>query len=500
MNFTGYLNQSEDNEIFCLTNKDGIYIYETHDFQLLMKIDPFRIGILGKVYKPKIFYNSQLIAFIIEENKAFHSVHNIQINSKVYSLVLYDIKNFEIIGKITMRKSIIINDFLITKFFIILMIEDKQKVLLFKTSNLDFFKTISNVELGSITYCDDFAPSNKNMIKKDMCILAYKNSINNKIITLLQFIFNREKTEVLGVIVKNREIELNTNKLKYIGLLSSFLIVSSAFGNRVHIYDLISGKLKYCLILGNFPYEITELHLDNKKKIISIITNNKYLKLYKFNKLNKQCKCLSQKDENISMSERRGIFDKFKHKIGVNRNDFLCRYKINYTQNDMNNNMTIVYFDKKSNNSICIIQLNKNVKILQFDRKTTRDMIVMQEMTLPGHFIYKYNINNKNSLNENNNDNNINENNINDKNINNNIIINENNINDKNINDKYIKKNIIINENNEKNINDKYINNNIIINKNNINDINFNEEKEEDNKNIINIRYDIEEEKLDIKK
>ena len=365
-----------------------------------MKIDPFRIGIFGNVYKPKIFYNSQIISFIIEEIKTFHSKHNIIFNTKAYNLVLYDIKNYEIIGKITMKKSIIINDFLITKFFIILMIEEQRKALLFTTSNFEFFKSLSDVESGTITYSDDFAQSNKNNIKNNMCILAYKDYTNKKIITVLQFNFNEERTKVLGIRIKNRELEFNSNNLKYIGIKSSFLIVSSAFGNKVHIYELLSGQLKYCLILGNFPYEIAEIHLDNKQKIISIITNNKYLKLYKLNKLSKQCQCYSHRDEDISMNEKRGLFDKFIHKIGVRRNDFLCRYKINYSEFDMDNNMTLIYFDKNSNDYICIIQLNKNVKILKFDRKKTKDMIVMQEMTLPEYHISKCNNNNNIVFNE----------------------------------------------------------------------------------------------------
>ena len=73
MNFSGYINLSKDKEILCLTNKHGINIYETQNFQLLIKFDPLRIGLVGDVYKPKLFWNSQLIAFIISEKKNIYS-------------------------------------------------------------------------------------------------------------------------------------------------------------------------------------------------------------------------------------------------------------------------------------------------------------------------------------------------------------------------------------------------------------------------------------------
>ena len=89
------------------------------------------------------------------------------------------------------------------------------------------------------------------------------------------------------------------------------------------------------------------------------------------------------------MNEERGVFDKFKHKLGVGRNDFLCRYKVNTKVFDMKDNKTLVFFDKNSTDFVYVIQLNKNVKKLKFDRKKTRDMIVMEEITLPEYFINK---------------------------------------------------------------------------------------------------------------
>ena len=414
MNFLDYLNYSKDEQILCLTNKDGIQIYETNYFELLMKLDPFRVGLTGDVYKAKMFYNSQILAFSIIETQAADNKQQLILYNeskiKKHSLVIYDLKNFEIIGKITMKNFVEINDFLITKYFIIIMIENKNKSLLFKTSNLEYFKTITNVESGNIAYSDDYhsiqRPSKKknknakdtkeaektekNVEKKqNKCVIAYQDFTNKKNIVLSEFLFDKDNTKILGVKTRNIEIEFNSTGLKYVGLVSSYLIVSSTVGNKVHMYDIETGKFKYCLFLGNFPYEISGLDLDVKQKILSIVTNNKYLKLYKLNKLSKQCKCYSHNDEKVSMNEERGVFDKFKHKLGMGRNDFLCRYKVNMTVFDMKDNITLVLFDKSCNDMIFVSQSNKNVKKLKFDRKKSKDMIVSFELTLPKYTVNK---------------------------------------------------------------------------------------------------------------
>ncbi len=113
------------------------------------------------------------------------------------------------------------------------------------------------------------------------------------------------------------------------------------------------------------------------------------MKLYKLNKLNKNCKCHSHNDEKVSMEAQRGMFDKFKHKLGVGRNDFLCRYKVNLNIFDMDDNVTLILFDKQKSDLLYVIHMNKNVKLLKFDRKKSKDMLVLEELTLPKYTINK---------------------------------------------------------------------------------------------------------------
>ena len=303
-----------------------------------------------------------------------------------------------------MKNFVEISDFQITKYFIIITIENKNKSILFKTANLEYFKTINNANFGKISYSDDYyiskyiSKKKKNVKKQtekvinkeyNKCVLAFQDLSDQNKINFIDFIFNADGTKILGMRERNIEVAFNSNGIRYFELVSSFLLVSSSFGNKVHLYDAATGEFKYCLFLGNFPYEISGLHLDNKEKIISIITNNKYIKLYKLNKLNTKCKCASHNDEKISMKEIRGTFDKFKHKLGIGRNNFLCRYKINIKEFDIKDNTTLVIFDKIAFNVLIIIQKNKVVKRIRFDRKKNKEMIVLNEAVLPKYTVNK---------------------------------------------------------------------------------------------------------------
>jgi hypothetical protein len=105
------------------------------------------------------------------------------------------------------------------------MLEKKNKALLFKTSTLEYFMTITDAELGRVTYNDDYyeppiSPSKKKKnaknVKKDknakteekkeeselnknMCVLAYQDSLNKKQVVLMEFLFGNDPSKILGV-------------------------------------------------------------------------------------------------------------------------------------------------------------------------------------------------------------------------------------------------------------------------------------------------------------
>ena len=409
--FFEQMTYSEDEELICRTTPQSLNIYDTNNFNLLFKLDPFRIGLSGDITKVKLFFNTKIIAFsIIESQKVKSKEEGLLYNNstiKSHSLILYNIEDYEIIGKIKIKNYVEIDDFLITKYFIIIMIENKNKCILFKTSNLEYFKTIKSVESGKIIYSDDYyiqkykskksqkgekdkeEKKEEEVRKSEKCILAHQDLFDKNLIHLIKFFFNDDGTKVLQMKKRDLQTNLNSQETKYFAFVSSYLIISSYFGNKVHLYDIETGKFKYCLNLGNFPYEMSGIHLDNKEKILCIITNNKYLKLYKLKKLNTECKCASNGDEKIQLKEKSGMLHKFKHKLGVGRNDILCRYKINNNDFDLKDNKTLVFFDKNENDIIFIVQSNKIIKKIQFDRKKNKEAIILTEAILPKYTVNK---------------------------------------------------------------------------------------------------------------
>ena len=66
--FYDYMTYSKDEELICRTTQKGLNIYYTKNFDLLFKLDPFRIGLTGDITKVKLFFNTKIIAFSIVES------------------------------------------------------------------------------------------------------------------------------------------------------------------------------------------------------------------------------------------------------------------------------------------------------------------------------------------------------------------------------------------------------------------------------------------------
>ena len=47
---------SQDEELICTTTQSGLNIYDTNRFNLIYKLDPFRIGLTGDIIKAKILF------------------------------------------------------------------------------------------------------------------------------------------------------------------------------------------------------------------------------------------------------------------------------------------------------------------------------------------------------------------------------------------------------------------------------------------------------------
>lgn len=396
MNITDSIHLNQEKNLIYITDKGGIKIYDTLNYQLLIKFDPFYFGLSGDILNFHLFHCSEIVAFSISENSNDESINKIIYNNRKFSkhsLIIYDVKNDSILAKISMKNSIEINDFLITKYFIIIMIENKNKAILFNTSNLKYNQSIPGVYSGKVFLSDQYyqRDQNEENTNDNRCIITYANHLNSYEVVIKEFIFNSDYSKIIGEKTNTFQVYFNTQIVNKIEIIFNYIVICSNIGNKVHIFDMNNFQFKYCLYLGNFFYEVSGLDMNIEKNIISIVTNNKYLKLYKLSKLYSVCRCHAHKDREVCFEEKRGLYHNLIHKLNVGRNEVFCRYKINYDSN-IKSNKSLVIFDKSKKNTIFVIQLNRTVTKLLFDSEKPKDFIVDEIITLP---LYSKHINAK---------------------------------------------------------------------------------------------------------
>ena len=214
------------------------------------------------------------------------------------------------------------------------------------------------------------------------CMFAYQNFKDKKKVIILEYLLDKNRKNILQYREKTFVPEFYSAGVKFIYLIESYLLISSNIGNKLHIYNINDFSLLYCIFLGDFPYNLSGISLNNDKKIISIITNNKYVKLFKFNKIYKTCNCKSHDDEKVSFCKKRSILAKIKHKINSGKTPVLCKYKINLTLFEQQDNDSIIVFDKKNKDIVWVVQKNCVLTKLFFDPSRAGKMTLMKAVEL----------------------------------------------------------------------------------------------------------------------
>ena len=220
-------------------------------------------------------------------------------------------------------------------------------------------------------------------------MLAYQDFKDKTKVVFLEYLIDKNRENVLKYREKIFVPEFHSAGVKFIHLIESYLLISSNIGNKLHIYDINTFALLYCIFLGDFPYDLSGISLNNDKSIISIITNNKYVKLFKFNKIYKKCNCFSHNDEKVSFCKKRSFFDVIKHKINSGKTPVLCKFKINVNENDQKDNTSIVVFDKKHKEIVWIVQKNSKLIKLMFDTNKPKSMRLLKDVVLSENYRFE---------------------------------------------------------------------------------------------------------------
>ena len=438
MEYVENISFTDDGLIICITTKYGILVFETTKIAFELKIDELPKEFTNKISNCKFLKNTKILGFIYheknkEEQKDQKKVEirkrtssKIQIEND-QTLVIIDIEYNKVLGRIKVKGRI--DDYELTQNFIIIKKRALNKVFLFKTMTFEYFATIDNVNLGKIRYnesiqieglnninnnniknndnIDTSSKDNKdsdnnlntiNIIneknsenkseKNHFCILAYQDFKNKREVVLIEYMLDNSRRNILNHRKRTFVPNFNSMGVKFIYLIESYLLISSNVGNKVHIYDVHNLALLHCIFLGYFPYDLSGIRLNNDKTILSIITNNKYVKLFKLSQVSKKCSCLWHDDLQVSFTKKRSIFDVIKHKINSGKTPLLCKYKINYEEKDQMFNDSVVIFDENNNEIMWVVQKNCTLKKFRFD--PNRPSIIKLDKNLKLSEFYRY--------------------------------------------------------------------------------------------------------------
>ena len=430
---------TDDGQIICITTKYAILLFETTKLAFIVKIDNLPKEFTNKISNCKLLYNTRILGFIYhekikeEQKEQFNKIDPRKRSSSKYqiegdqTLVIIDIEYNKVLGKIKIRGKI--DDFELTQNFIIIKKKALNKIFLFKTVSLEFFTAIENVNLGKVKYKENIQidgffkdkNKNKNILISDnndsslkdvaniiidgkdkeneekiknksqenhFCMLAYQDFKNKREVVLIEYMLDNTRTNILNHRKRTFIPNFNAVGVKFIHLLENYLLISSNIGNKLHIYDVHNFALLHCIFLGDFPYDLSGIRLNNDKTIISIITNNKYVKLFKLNQVSKKCTCLWHDDTKVSFTKKRSIFDVIKHKINSGKTPLWCKFKINYEEKDQMNNDSIVVFDENNNARMWVVQKNCTLKKFSFD--PNRPNVMRLDKNLKISEFYRY--------------------------------------------------------------------------------------------------------------
>ena len=351
-----------DRTLLCISQNIGCSFYDPITLKKLFNFDEHINEQIGNNLFCNALVNCQIIAYIHNENNFNH-----------LNLIFFDIKLRKKVAILITK--INIKYFIFTKNIIIVLLEN-NKILIYQTKNFALINIIDSILNCNIKYLDNLKFYEKNV--KINFILYYLN--NNDFIEIILYLYLNKK---LYYKKKKFNFYLNTDKISNFEIIKEHLIVMSHYESKLHIYNIIQNhSLEYCIIIGNFPYQITNINYDNKNKYISLITNNKYLKIYKLSEQSKNCLCYRNNDNEIDFSEKRNLINSLIHKSGIFRSNIYCKIKINYSIEDINNNKSLMIFDKYNKNIIYLYQLNGKVKKIKFNRKEKEDIKIIKEFNI----------------------------------------------------------------------------------------------------------------------
>ena len=315
-----YKSLEEKNEE--INNFDDIHVADTYYSSSIVLLLPSKFN--------KNYQNNEIIFF---DDYFKKKIASFKLKNE-YIMNFYTCKNLIII--ITINKLIIIELISLKVIDIIEDIAYNDKILSFNSSN------------NSIAYT-------KAIDRKTLYINIYKNEKN--------FITSR------------KSIKINTNfdfiQIFQFSPSGKYIVVSSIFGNKIHIYNTADGNLKNCFFLGPKIQTFERIFFSEKKpNYLLFIKSNKNLNVYKLGKykdkeINYKCICNLDNDQDlvnrISQFEEQnqGNSNKINRSLSKNKN-----IKEPHVFTDFDERLLFGDFDRNKHKDIVLI--NKKGKLFKY--------------------------------------------------------------------------------------------------------------------------------------
>lgn len=337
---------NNDKSLICLSTAKGFKVYDAFNYQLLSRPNDSESYNLENVKNCTVLYNTKFIAYLLNDV------------TDLKCLYFRDDDSNSKIGCLLFKNSI--SDFHLSSGLIAVLTENDNRCHIFELSSLKYVTSIPDVKSSQ-----QFSMI-ENLDKKIITIVTA--SLKNKgQINITHYKSSKQFKKIIGR--KKEKINTTFNSIQFLQINSKYITVSSGFGNKIHLYNTDNNKLEFCIFLGNFNYELSNVEFDQKFKFLSIGTNHKYLKIFclkhlKAMNFNKKDICICKGYDDNSVTNSKKSFNFYFKKMFEKVTPMHCKFKFH---DDFNHTMTKFGFENK--NIISLIDTNGEIEDLCFDRK-----------------------------------------------------------------------------------------------------------------------------------
>ena len=334
---------NQDYRLIIVSTSKGYRIFSTSNFKLLSE-ENYDILNFGDIHIADLYYSSQLVFLLPSKfNKDY----------KNNEIIIYDDYFQNKKGNFKLKNESI-NNFFISKdiMFIITL------------------KNIIIVELCCLKIIDiieDIAYNDKIISINSFNYLAYSKQSDRK--TIYINYFKSDNHRIISKYQKKIITNFDFIQIMNFSPLGDKIAAISIYGNKIHIYDSISGKLKYCIFLGPKIQSIEKLYFSEKKpNYLLFVRNDKYFSIYKLGKAKEKeqvPKCICNMDNDKDLLIRLNEIDK--KNAGQSKPKTYSKNKNirePHTFSDYDERLLFSDFDRNTHKDLVFI--NKNGKLFKY--------------------------------------------------------------------------------------------------------------------------------------